>query len=342
MTVTAFCPMSQMDIRPVDDPESYVGQSLHFLITRVEGGGRNVVVSRRKLLEQEQARSIETFLAEVKEGQTVEGKVTRVVPFGAFVEIAPGVEGLVHVSELGWSRTLNPDEAVSVGQTLAAKVLRIKTEGKGRLRIDLSVKQTGADPWDSIAATLHAGDKREGTVTRVAPFGAFVEIAPGIEGLVHISEMSYLKRVTKPEEMVSPGDTVPVMIKEVDGQARRISLSMRDAEGDPWVGADERFKPGKTLNGTVEKRESFGMFIRLEPGIVGLLPSSKMERSSGDAMSRLKPGETIQVTVSAIDTDKRRISLPRPARKGRRSTGRLSRPRRSNPWARSGKSSSRH
>jgi small subunit ribosomal protein S1 len=309
MNVTAFCPMSQMDLRPVDDPESYVGQSLHFLITRVEGKGPNVVVSRRKLLEQEQARSIENFLAEFKEGQIVEGKVTRVVPFGAFVEVAPSVEGLVHVSELGWSRTLTPEETFSVGDTVSVKVLRVQTEGKGRLRIDLSVKQTENDPWQTIASTFHAGDKVEGTVTRVAPFGAFVELAPGIEGLVHISEMSYLKRITKPEDMVSPGDKIPVMVKDVDGQTRRISLSMRDAEGDPWVGAQERFKPGKTLTGTLEKRESFGMFIRLEPGIVGLLPSSKMERTPGEAMSRLKPGDTLQVTVSAIDTDKRRISL---------------------------------
>jgi small subunit ribosomal protein S1 len=309
MSVTAFCPMSQMDIRPVDDPEAYVGQTLTFLITRVEGKGRNVVLSRRKLLEQEQAGAVERFLAEVEEGRIVEGRVTRIVPFGAFVEIVPGVEGLVHISELGWSRTQAPEEIVSPGETIQAKVLRIRSEGKGRLRIDLSVKQAGADPWDTVPETFHAGDKIEGSVTRLAPFGAFIEIAPGIEGLVHISEMSYLKRVTRPEELLAPGDRVPVMIKEVDPQSRRISLSMRDAEGDPWVGAQERLKPGTTLAGTVEKRERFGLFIRLEPGIVGLLPSSKMGRGPGEVSGRLKPGDTFQVTVSAIDPDKRRISL---------------------------------
>jgi small subunit ribosomal protein S1 len=308
MNLTAFCPMSQMDIRPVEDPSVFVGQTLRFLITRVEGKGRNVVVSRRQLLEHEQAQAIGEFLSTVREGQEIEGPVTRVVPFGAFVEVAPGIEGLVHISELGWSRSLSPQEMVSVGTMVKAKVLRIKDEGKGRLRIDLSVKQTAADPWDAVSSTVAAGSKIEGTVTRTAPFGAFVEIAPGIEGLVHLSEMSYLKRVNKAEDVVSAGDKVAVMVKEVDPKARRISLSMRDAEGDPWVGVEQRYKPGTTVQGTVEKRESFGLFIRLEPGVVGLLPSSKIDRGS-DEIGKLRPGDTLQVTVSAIETGRRRISL---------------------------------
>ncbi len=305
----AFCPLSQVSSRHVTEPESLVGQILHFLITRIEERGRNIVVSRRALLDREQAESLAVFMEQAKLGDIIQGTVTRLAPFGAFVEIAPGLEGLVHISELGWSRTMAVEDVVAPGDVVTVKFLSMDDQGKGRVRIELSMKQAQSDPWDQVSATFQVGGKVSGKVIRLAPFGAFVEIAPGIEGLVHISEMSYLKRVLKPEDVIAAGDNVPVMIKTVDPEARRIGLSMRDAEGDPWEGLTERYKKGQMVQGVVEKRENFGLFVRLEPGVVGLLPGSRLERGENEAAVNAKPGDVISVTVDAIDMDKRRISL---------------------------------
>ncbi len=309
MQKTAFCPLSQSDIRPVDNPESLVGETFRFLITRLEEGGRNIVVSRRALLEKEQAESLEQLVAQHQPGDILEGKVTRLAPYGAFVEVAPGLEGLVHISEMSWSKSLSPEEIVSVGDTVQVKLLNIEDQGKKRGRIELSMKQTEADPWDDAGSSFQAGSLVQGTVTRTAPYGVFVEIAPGIEGLVHISEMSYLKRVHKPEEEVSPGDRIPVMIKNVDPEAKRIALSMRDAEGDPWLGVSQRYQQGQVVEGVAENQEKFGLFVRLEPGVVGLIPSSKIERATDPAVKKIKPGDSLQVAIESIDEEKRRITL---------------------------------
>lgn len=312
LSMIAFCPLSQADSRPVADPQSLVGETLLFLITRIEERGRNIVVSRRALLDREQAESLATFMDRTKPGDVVQGTVTRLAPFGAFVEIAPGLEGLVHISELGWSRTLATEDVVAPGDTVTVKFLKIKDQDKGRVRIELSMKQAMSDPWDEVSGKFQVGGKVSGKVIRLAPFGAFVEIAPGIEGLVHISEMSYLKRVHKPEDFVVAGDSVPVMIKTIDLAARRIGLSMRDAEGDPWEGLTERYKNGQVVQGVLEKRENFGLFIRLEPGVVGLLPNARLERNQDEAAGSAKPGDALNVAIDAIDMDKRRISLALP------------------------------
>jgi len=309
---TAFCPLSQVDSRPVADPESLIGQTLPFLVTRVEERGRNIVVSRRALLDREQAESLAVFKDRVKPGDILQGTVTRLTPFGAFVEIAPGLEGLVHISELGWSRVLATEDVVAPGDTVTVKFLKLEELDKGRLRIELSMKQVQVDPWEGVSGKFQVGGKVSGRVIRLAPFGAFVEIAPGIEGLVHVSEMSYLKRVHKPEDVVAAGDDIVVMIKSIDPQARRIALSMRDAEGDPWEGVAERYKKGQVVQGVVQKRENFGLFVRLEPGVVGLLPASRLERGEDEAAVSAKPGDTIHVAVDAMDLEKRRISLALP------------------------------
>ncbi len=317
MNQTAFCPLSQIDIRPVEDPESLVGATYRFLVSRIEENGRNIVVSRRDLLEKEQAESLETFQSQVQPGDILQGTVTRVEPYGAFVEVAPGLEGLVHVSELDWSRSVRPEEKAAAGDSVAVKFLSLEDQGKGKVRMELSMKQTRADPWDEVGPKLEAGQVLTGTVTRTAKFGVFVEISPGIEGLVHISEMSYRKRVHKPEDEVSSGDQVQVVIKEVDLESRRISLSMRDAEGDPWQDVAERYTKGQLVQGVVEKRERFGLFIRLESGVVGLLPVSKIERAAKEdpkaGFDKLNPEDSVQLMIESIDADKRRISLAPPA-----------------------------
>lgn len=308
----AFCPLSQVDKRPVANPEDLVGENMQFLVTRVEERGRNIVVSRRALLDREQAESLADFLSRTKVGDLLQGTVSRLAPFGAFVEVAPGLEGLVHVSELGWSRNVSPEDVVTVGDQVTIKLLKVDDQGKGHIRLELSMKQAMEDPWARLAADVQVGAKVTGRVTNLAPFGAFVEIVPGIEGLVHVSEMSYLKRVHKPEDVVAVGDMIPVMIKTIDPQTRRIGLSMRDAEGDPWDGLTDRYKKGQVVQGTLEKRESFGMFIRLEPGVVGLLPVSRLERSEDETLLKAKPGDMLTVAIDALDLDKRRISLALP------------------------------
>ena len=307
----AFCPVSQMDVKYIDVPEEYVGQIFDFRITRFEQKGRNIIVSRRVLLEEAQQQAKKQFFQKLQIGDTIEGTVTRLMPYGVFVELIPGLEGMVHISELSWSRIDNPDECVRPGDKIHVKVIEFDPgKGSGKTKIALSAKQIEGDPWERLPETLRTGEKVTGKVTRCAPFGAFVEVAPGIEGLVHISEMSYVKRVLQPEEIVSTGETVSVMVKSIDPQNRKLSLSLRDAEGDPWLEVPDKYRSGQKLTGKIEKKEKFGYLIVLEPGIVGLLPASRIHKASQPArLEKLKQGDDIPVTIEKIDVANRRISL---------------------------------
>jgi len=307
----AFCPASQMDLKYVENPQEYVGKSFRFLVTQLVEGGRNIVVSRRRLMERELEKAKAEFLSGLEEGQILEGKVTRLVPYGAFVEIFPGIEGMVHLSELSWSRVDAPEEVVQASQQVKVKVIGLEQNGAARRpKISLSIKETGLDPWYSVDSDFQEGQIVEGKVKRCAPFGAFVEIASGIEGLVHISEMSYRRRIIKPEEMVRPGDLIKVMIKEIDSSGRRISLSMKDVEGDPWADIMDRYQQGQTIEGRLEKKESYGYFISLEPGITGLMPRSSMEKSPyGSDLERRKEGDIIPVVIEQINQPEKRITL---------------------------------
>jgi small subunit ribosomal protein S1 len=307
----AFCPLGQIDLPFAENPEEYVGNTYQFVITQFDEDGRNLVISRRELLNRELEAERERFLQGITVEAELEGRVRRIVPYGAFVELFPGIEGMVHVSELSWSRVERPDELLNVGEVVRVKVIGI--EGGDRpekTRISLSIKQISGDPWDTVGEAFSAGDKATGKVTRCAQFGAFVEIAPGIEGLVHISEMSYAKRVMRPEDVVKVGQVVPVVVKEIDPERRRISLSIKEAEGDPWMEVDDRYHVGQTVEGILEKKEQFGYFITLEPGITGLLPKSNIQRSSEPkSIERLRQGHTIPVVIEKIDPDGRKITL---------------------------------
>ena len=307
----AFCPISQIDINFVENPSDYVGQSLNFLIITFEENGRNIVLSRRKLLEREQEAARKEFYQTLKVDDIIDGTVTRIMPYGAFVRLSSGVEGMVHVSELSWSKTAKPELVVNVSDTVRVKVIGIEPDKRpGMLKISLSMKQLTEDPWVSIGEHFHEGDKIQGTVTHCTNFGAFVEIAPGIEGLVHISEMSYGKRVLRSEDVVTAGETVSVMIKEVDLDKRRLSLSVRDAEGDPWVDVAKKYTLGKAVKGILEKKEKFGYFINLEPGITGLLPKSNLGKADKPAeLEKLKEGDAIPVMIEAVNPGERKITL---------------------------------
>ncbi|BDV01503.1 30S ribosomal protein S1 [Thermodesulfomicrobium sp. WS] len=224
----AFCPASQIGDRSVEDLSTLVGQTFRFVITTLGERGRNIVLSRRKLLEEERRQSQETFFARVREGDVLEGTVTRLASFGAFVEVAPGLEGLVHVSELSWSRGVQPEDILAVGERVRVKFLGRSPDAKsGGERISLSLKQAGEDPWQRVAQEAREGEISAGTVTRLADFGAFVELWPGVEGLIHVSEMG--RRVRRPDEVVRPGDAVRVRILAVDLEARRLSLALAES-----------------------------------------------------------------------------------------------------------------
>lgn len=311
MKKRAFCPISQMDIKFVNEPDDYVGNTYPFLIKTYEERGRNIVVSRRDLLEKELEKGRAEFLSSLTPGSHHEGEVTKLMPFGAFIELCPGLEGMAHISELSWSRVEKPEEILKTGDKVMVKVIGVDGTGKGkRPKISLSLKQVSGDPWETTIKKFRSGDKVTGRVTRCAPFGAFVEIAPGLEGLVHISEMSYTKRVLKPEDVVAVGETVSVMVKEVDLKKRRISLSLKDAEGDPWLDVAEKYKVGSTISGTLEKKEGYGYFVALEPGITGLFPKSKINESIDPAsIEKLKPGDSLTVIVEDVQLAERRITL---------------------------------
>lgn len=321
----AFCPVSQIDARFVENPEAYVGNTYQFLIIKLEERGRNVVVSRRALIERDRQAATEEFLAAIKPGEEIDGSVVRLTDFGAFVEIAPGLEGMVHVSEIGFARVSKPEEAVSVGDKIRVKVLGVEPGKKpGQMKISLSRKQTMSDPWGDIAGKLKAGDKASGKVVRLADFGAFVELLPGVDGLIHVSEMSYTKRVNKPSELLQPGDAVTVVIKEIDPLKRRISLSLKDAEGDPWGEVAAKYAPGTQVTGTVEKREAFGIFVSLEPGITALLPKSRMNVAvDPKQFDKLQRGDSVTLVVEDLRAGERRIALsPLEVREGSSGGGR--------------------
>ena len=306
-----FCPISQVALDYVEDPADFVGKTFDFLITTFEENGRNIVVSRRALLAREQEKARKAFYETLSIGNIMNGTVSRIMPYGAFVKLSEGVEGMVHVSELSWSKIAQPETLVKVADVVQVKVINIEPDKKrGLLKIGLSMKQLHEDPWESAGENFHEGQKILGTVTRCTNFGAFVEVAAGIEGLVHISEMSYKKRVLKPEDEVAVGETVSVLIKEVDLEKRRLSLSIRDAEGDPWIDVTEKYAAGQALEGILEKKESFGYFVTLEPGITGLLPKSNIRRLSEPAVvEKLKEGASIPVFIENINPAERKITL---------------------------------
>lgn len=309
----AFCPISQIDTRRTETGEEYIGKRYEFRITQYSEGGRNIVVSRRKLLEEEAEANAGSFLEENKPGAIVPGRVARLEKFGAFIELAPGIDGLAHVSELSWSRVGDPSEVLKVGDEVRVKVLKIETDDRGRPRIALSIKQAdAAEPWDNAGETVPEGQVVEGKVTKCMKFGAFVELSPGIEGLIPMGEMSYTKRVMRSDELVKEGEKVLVMVKSVDPETRRISLSLRDAGQDPWALVSQKFPVGTIITGKIERKEAYGLFVKLEDGVVGLLPKSKAVEHPEFPFEKLRVGETATVQVAELRLDERRISLDVP------------------------------
>ncbi|OFZ36297.1 MAG: hypothetical protein A2070_12995, partial [Bdellovibrionales bacterium GWC1_52_8] len=311
MGKVAFCPISQLGLARTETGEEFVGKRLEFRITQYSENGRNIIVSRRKLLEEQRETSTGSFLEEHKAGDVVRGRVARLEKFGAFIELSPGIDGLAHISELSWSRVADPAEAVTVGQEVSVKILKVENQEKG-IRISLSIKQAGEQPWDNMPAEIKVGSVVSGKVTKCMKFGAFVELTPGVEGLIPLSEMSYTKRVLRSDEFFKEGEKIEVMVKEIHPETKKVLLSLKDAGSDPWALVQQNFPVGTIITGKVERKEPYGIFIQLVEGITGLLPKSKAMEHSEFPFEKLRVGDKATVQVAEIRREERRISLDVP------------------------------
>jgi small subunit ribosomal protein S1 len=305
--VRAFMPASRTGARDAAELGKLVEQEIRCRITKLDETEEDVVVDRRVVLEEEERASKTRRYSEVNEGATVHGTVRSLTDYGAFVDIG-GVDALLHVSDISRSRVSKPSDVLSVGQEIEVKVLKIDSEKR---RISVGMKQLETDPWDSVSTKFKPGERARGTVTRVLDFGAFVELEPGIEGLIHISEMSWAKKVRTPSDVVKPGDTVEAVILGVSPGERRISLGLKQALGDPWADVAQKFAVGAVIEGPVTSLTKFGAFVQLSEGIEGMIHISDIsaEKRINHPQDVLKLGQSVKAQVLEVDTEKRRVKL---------------------------------
>jgi small subunit ribosomal protein S1 len=303
----AFLPASRSGARDAAEMEKLVGQQIRVRITKLDVEDEDVVVDRRSVVEEEEKANKATRFAELEEGQIVHGTVRSLAPYGAFVDIG-GTDGLLHISDIAWNRITKPEDVLSVGDALDLKILKVDAESN---KISLGLKQLQPHPWESVPGTYKVGDRVTGTVTRDADFGSFVELAPGIEGLVHISEMSWGKKVRKPSDMVKVGDTVEAVILGIDTDARRIALGLKQTLGDPWADIAQKFPVGSAIEAPVVSFTKFGAFVQLAEGIEGMIHISEItaEKRLNHPTDVLRIGEVVKAQVLDVDTVKRQLRL---------------------------------
>jgi small subunit ribosomal protein S1 len=305
--VRAFMPASRSGVRDAAEMEKLVGQEITCRITKLDTTEEDVVVDRRVILEEE-ARTLEAGrYSEMKEGDIVTGTVRSLAAYGAFVDLG-GIDGLLHISDIAWSRVAAPEDVVSVGQELRLKVLKVDPESR---RISLGLKQLEPEPWDTAADKYKVGQRISGSVTRLMDFGAFVELEPGIEGLIHVSEMSWVKKVHKPSDILKPGDTVEAVVLSVSVAEKRISLGLKQALGDPWKDVAQKYPAGSAIEGPVIRLMKFGAFVQLAEGVEGLVHISEItaDRRINHPQDILHAGQIVKAQVLGVDTEKRQIKL---------------------------------
>ena len=305
--VRAFMPASRSGARDAAEMEKLVGQEIKVRIIKLDVADEDVVVDRRAILEDEERAAKERRYSEVKEGETVRGTVRSLTDYGAFVDIG-GVDALLHVADISWARIAKPADVLKVGQEVEAKVLKVDP---AKRRISLGMKQLQPHPWDLAGEKYKVGDRVHGTVTRVAEFGAFVELEKGVEGLIHLSEMSWTKKVRKPSDVVNPGDQVDVVVLGVNPADRRISLGLKQALGDPWAEVPQRFPVGAVVEGKVISLQKFGAFVQIAEGVEGMVHVGDIsaERRINHPQDVLKMNETVKAQVLEVDLEKRRLRL---------------------------------
>ncbi|MBY6185557.1 30S ribosomal protein S1 [Marinobacter hydrocarbonoclasticus] len=305
--IRAFLPGSLVDVRPVRDTTHLEGKDLEFKVIKLDQKRNNVVVSRRAVIESENSVEREQLLENLAEGQEVKGIVKNLTDYGAFVDLG-GVDGLLHITDMAWKRVKHPSEIVNVGDEITVKVLKFDRE---RTRVSLGLKQLGEDPWVSIAARYPEGAKLTGRVTNLTDYGCFVEIEEGVEGLVHVSEMDWTNKNIHPSKVVNLGDSVEVMVLDIDEERRRISLGLKQCKANPWEEFARNFNKGDKVSGKIKSITDFGIFIGLEGGIDGLVHLSDISwnATGEDAVREYKKGEEISAVVLSVDPERERISL---------------------------------
>ena len=303
----AFLPRSQVDIRPIRDVTPLMHNPQPFEILKMDKRRGNIVVSRRTVLEESRAEQRSEIVQNLEEGQVVEGVVKNITDYGAFVDLG-GIDGLLHVTDMAWRRVNHPTEILNIGQTVKVQIIRINQETH---RISLGMKQLEADPWDGIGGRYPLGKKVTGTVTNITDYGAFVELEPGIEGLVHVSEMSWTKKNVHPGKIVSTSQEVDVQVLEVDPVKRRISLGLKQTLQNPWEAFAEKHPIGSEVEGEVKNKTEFGLFLGLEGDVDGMVHLSDLDwnRPGEQVIDDFKKGEMVKAQVLDVDVDKERISL---------------------------------
>src|SRR4051812_11530707 len=307
MGVDAFLPGSQIALRRVPNIDELLGQSFEFKIIKLNKRRRNIVVSRRVLLEAERKTKRDVLMKELSVNQVRKGVVKNITDFGAFIDLG-GVDGLLHITDMSYGRVSHPSEMVQIGQELEVKVLDIDWE---RERISLGLKQLQPYPWQNVAAKYPVGTRVQGKVVSITNYGAFVELEPGIEGLVHISEMSWTRNVRHPSKLVSIGESIEAVVLKVDPTEEKISLGMKQTEQDPWMVLPYKYPVGTRISGKVRNLTSFGAFVEIEPGIDGLIHISDMSwtKRVQHPSDVVKKGDTVDVVILNIDAENKRISL---------------------------------
>lgn len=305
--VNVFLPASQVDIRRPADIGDYIGRTIQCLVLKIDESRRNIVVSRRALIEQERAEKKAKLLAELAVGQIRRGIVKNIAEFGAFVDLG-GIDGLLHITDMSWGRIGHPSEMVAIDQELEVQVLHIDRE---REKIALGLKQKTPSPWENVADKYPVGSRHKGTVVNVMSYGAFVKLEEGIEGLVHISEMSWTKRISHPSELVHIDDEIEVVVLGINREKQEISLGMKQTQENPWDKVADRYPPGTLVKGKVRNLTNYGAFVEIEEGIDGLLHVSDMSwtRKISHPSEMLEKGQEVECRVLSVDQQRRRIAL---------------------------------
>ena len=305
--VNVFLPASQVNLRRTHDIADFIGEPIRARIIKIDPERMNVVVSRRKLLEEERQRQKEELLKDIQDGQVRKGVIKNIADFGVFVDLG-GIDGLLHITDMSWGRINHPSEMVKIDQEIEVVVLRVDQD---RERIALGLKQRTASPWEGIEARYPVSSKHTGEVVNIMSYGAFVKLEDGVEGLVHISEMSWTRRVNHPSELVKPGDHVEVVVLEINKEKSEISLGMKQAETNPWDLVEQHYPVGTVIEGTVRNLTSYGAFVEIEEGIDGLLHVSDMSwtKKITHPSEMVKKGDKLRCVVLSVDTHKKRIAL---------------------------------
>jgi small subunit ribosomal protein S1 len=305
--VPVFLPASQVDLRRAPDVGEYIGQDIEAEIIKIDAERKNIVVSRRKVLEEERKKNRENLVKELHVGDLREGQVKNITDFGAFIDLG-GLDGLLHITDMSWGRVNHPTEVVHIGQKIEVVVLDYDAE---RNRISLGLKQKTKNPWEDIAERYPVGSVQDGEVVNLMTYGAFVRLADGIEGLVHISEMSWTRQVAHPSEVVKPNDKVKVMILDIDNEKQEISLGMKQAESNPWDTIKDRYPVGTKIKGKVKNMVNFGAFVEIEPGVEGLLHVQDISwtKKISHPSSELAKDQEVECVITNIDRENQRISL---------------------------------